>query len=77
MIRVESRQMLGSVISVIRCYHGWQDPVGHIIATDLCDIDGESQEQMLVAAYDAINRILKDRTNPNCQYAQDHAVDMS
>lgn len=75
MIKIETRQMLGSVITVLRCYHGWTDPTGHIIATDLCDLDGEDQEQMLVAAYDAINRVLKDRTRPNCAYAQDQMLD--
>lgn len=66
MLRIESREMLSGVITVVTCYHGWADHKGHTVYHDVCDVDGESTEQLAVAAYDALNRWLKDRSVDHC-----------
>lgn len=70
MIRIDSRECFDGVITTIRCYHGWKDHKGHVLFTDLCDVPGEDNEQILVATYDAINRLLKDRTRDWCKMPQ-------
>lgn len=66
MVRVEAREMLSGVIVLIRCYHGWADHSGHTLHTEVVDVDGEDSEQLVVAAADALNHWLKDRSKDIC-----------
>lgn len=59
--------MFGGTIVLIRCYHGWADHSGHTVHTEIVDIDGEDTEQLAVAAADALNHWLKDRSKHICR----------
>lgn len=68
MIRIEAREMLSGSIVTVRCYHGWGDHDGHSVASELHDVDGEGAEQLLVAALDTVNELLKKPHRDLCAY---------
>lgn len=68
MIRIEAREMLSGSIVTIRCYHGWGDHEGHPVLSDVHDVDGEGSEQLLVAALDTVNRLLRSTHSDLCAY---------
>lgn len=68
MIRIESREMLAGSLVTVRCYHGWGDHEGHPLISDVHDVAGEGAEQLLVAALDTANRLLRDPHHDLCAY---------
>lgn len=50
----------------VTCYHGWGDVTGHRVYQEYCDVDGEDQQQLIVAVEDTLNHMAKDRSLDLC-----------
>lgn len=66
MIKIEAREILGNVIVVMVCHHGWTDRTGHALCSEIVDIDGEDAYQLLVAVQDTITTMLRERGDILC-----------
>lgn len=76
MVRIEAREMLGQVVVVAMCHHGWRDREGHALCSELVDVDGEDAMQLLVAVQDTINRLLKERADVLC-HVDENALELA
>lgn len=73
MLRIEARAMMEGVLVSVRCYHGWGDRIGHPVREEFADVDGEDQQQLIVAVEDVLNHMAKDRSLDLCPL-RDQAV---
>lgn len=76
MIRIEAREMLGQVVVVAMCHHGWKDRTGHALCSELVDIDGEDAMQLLVSVQDVITQLLRERADVLC-HVDENALELA
>lgn len=66
MIKIEARALMEGVIVNVECYHGWGDRTGHPVHQEFVDVDGDDQQQLIVAIEDVLNHMTKDRSLDLC-----------